>query len=375
MEEIIRCSRCILPSSLANITFDDKGLCNHCRKYEDDFKDWDLIKERRTKEFKEILEKARKLERPYDVLVPLSGGKDSTYALYLCTKKYGLKTLAVTLDNGFLTQPAKENIKNALSSCNSDHIYYKINKEHSAQLFKTFTLKTGDFCNACMRGINYSIEFAAKNFKIPLVIKGSGRRVQYVSQIKEVSSLNTASYFANVIRGTGSEKKFKYLYANKYKLEFQKIAGGVCDILGIKRTFLMRFIPQHIGMYDYIYLPFNEIIGILKKEMNWKDDSGCTEHLDCHLHDVPFYKDTLRISNITKFTFHSSGLIRQGIMTREEALIKENTELHTSSSLIIKCVLTNIEMQYLNQTNPNTNRSCKNLQERFITDSENSERK
>ena len=47
-----------------------------------------------------------------------------------------------------------------------------------------------------------------------------------MSQIKEVSSLNTASYFANVIRGTDAGNKFRYLSADKNKLEFQKIAGG-----------------------------------------------------------------------------------------------------------------------------------------------------
>jgi len=151
--------------------------------------------------------------------------------------------------------------------------------------------------------------------------------VQYVSQIKEVSSLNTASYFANVIQGTDSQKKFRYLSKNKHKLEFQKIVGGITDIVGIKRTSLMRIIPQHIGMYDYIYKPFPEIIEIIKKEMNWSDHSGSVEHLDCELHDIPFFKDTLRIPNITKYTFHSSGLIRQGLMTREEALKKEELEL------------------------------------------------
>jgi hypothetical protein len=325
--QVKRCTRCILPASLTGITFDEEGVCNHCRKYETDFKDWDSIKERKLKEFEEILDRAKKLKRPYDVLVPLSGGKDSTYALYLCTKVYNLKTLAVTLDNGFLTQSAKDNIRNALASSNSDHLLYSINSQNSSELFKTFTVKTGDFCNACMRGINYSIELATKSFRIPLVIKGSGRRVQYVSQIKEVSSLNTASYFANVIKGTSADKKFKYLSENKNKLEFQKIAGGMCDILGIKRTSMMRFIPQHIGMYDYIYLPFNEIIDILRKEMRWSDASGSVEHLDCHLHDVPFYKDTLRIPNITKYTFHSSGLLRQGLITREQALQKEEDEL------------------------------------------------
>lgn len=327
MENIKRCTRCLLPSTMSEITFDTEGVCNYCLKYEKDFQDWDSIKERKEKEFSEILSKAKKLRRPYDCLVPLSGGKDSTYVLYLCSKVYKLKTLAVSLDNGFLSNPAKENIKNALKKCNADHIYYTINRENSRELFKTFLQKTGDFCNACMRGINYAIEISLKSFNIPLVIRGSGRRVQYVSQIKEISGLNTASYFGNVLKGTDSDNKFRRLYSEKHKLEFQKIVSGVSDVFKIPRTTLMRFIPQHIGMYDYIYLPFTEIIEIIKKEMGWSDGSGSVEHLDCELHDVPFFKDTLKIPNITKNTFHRSGLIRQGLIKREDALIKEEEEL------------------------------------------------
>ncbi len=327
MEKINRCTKCLLPSSLSGIKFDEAGVCNYCRKYEEDFKDWDKIKDRRKSEFEKILFSAQKLKKPYDCLVPLSGGKDSTFALYLCTKVYHLKTLAVTLDNGFLSKPAKENIKNALECCNADHTFYTINRANSNALFKVFVERTGDFCNACMRGINYAVEVAVKSYNVPLIIKGSGRRVQYVSQIKETSGLNTASYFANVLKGTSIEEKFRHLSAHKNKLEFQKIVGGICDIAGISRIKLMRFIPQYIGLYDYIYLPFTEVVEILKNEMKWKDASGSLEHLDCELHDVPFYQNTLRIDNISKSTFHSSGLIRQGLMSRDEALTKEQYDL------------------------------------------------
>jgi hypothetical protein len=89
----------------------------------------------------------------------------------------------------------------------------------------------------------------------------------------------------------------------------------------------MRFIPQHIGMYDYLYKPYPEIIQIIKTEMGWSDGAGKAEHLDCELHDIPFYMNTLRVKDITKNTFYYSGLIRQGIMTREDALRKEEEEL------------------------------------------------
>lgn len=89
---------------------------------------------------------------------------------------------------------------------------------------------------------------------------------------------------------------------------------------------LMKFVPQHIGMYDYVYLPYTEIIQVIKKEMGWSDFGGTAEHLDCELHDVPFFKNTLVVPNITKSTLHNSGLLRQGIITREEALQKEEED-------------------------------------------------
>ncbi len=331
MSEVVRCTRCILPGTLLGLTFDEEGVCNHCRKYEQNFKDWDAIASRKEKEFELILNRAKRLKRPYDCLVPLSGGKDSTYALYLATKVYGLKTLAITFNNSYLTQPAKENIENAIKYSGADHVYYTISRQNASALFSAFVQNTGDFCNACMRGINYSIEFATKAFKIPLVIKGSGRRVQYVSQIKEASTLNTASFFENVIKDTPAKDKFNHFSKNKRRLEYQKIVGGVSDIFRIPRTSLMRFVPQHIGMYDYLYKPYPEIIAILKKELHWSDGEGRAEHLDCELHDVPFYMNTLRIPNISQNTFYYSGLIRQGIMTREEALKKEKEQLKTSA--------------------------------------------
>lgn len=327
MQEVSRCSRCLLPENLDGISFDEQGVCNYCRKYEHDFAGWDTIEDRKKAEFEKMLDKAKSLRRPYDCLVPLFGGKDSTYVLYLVTKVYDMRVLAVTLDNGYLSSAAKTNIENALAYCDADHFFYHINKANSSELFRLFTEKTGDFCNACMRGINYAIEMAVRSFSIPLVIKGSGRRVQYVSQIKELGTLNTPSYYANVLHGSDVENKFKHMARFKGTLERQKIVGGLADILSIRRHKIMKYVPQHIGLYDYMYLPVQEIISILKQEMGWSDFGGTAEHLDCELHDVPFFKNTLLISNITSSTFHNSGLLRQGIISKEEALRRESQDI------------------------------------------------
>ena len=160
-------------------------------------------------------------------------------------------------------------------------------------MFRTFLVKTGEFCNSCMRGINYSIETAARTYKIPLVIKGSGRRVQYVSQISELSGLNTPSFVKNVIDKEPIGHQVGQLGRNRFYLEWQKILGGLCDVAGIPRYRLMRFSTQYVGMYDYYYKPYPEIVKILETEMGWSRVHNSVEHLDCDLHGIPFYIQTL----------------------------------------------------------------------------------
>lgn len=311
-----RCTRCVLPETIPGIAFDGQGICNYCRQYERSFAEWDKLKEEKRLEFEKLLEAAKRLRRPYDCLIPLSGGKDSTYALYLTKKMYGLNCLAVTFDNGFMSQLARTNIENAVKASETDHIVYKMNKKSINGLFKIFLKKTGQFCNACMRGINYTIELAAKRFRTPLIIKGSGKRVQYVSQIPGISYSNSAYFFKKVIKKSKGKSKFKYLGGSKLGLEIYKIAY----IFKIPRRILMRFFPQSIGMYDYLYKPYPEIIEVIQNEMDWQRPEDTFEHFDCELHGIPFYKDTLRIEGITPHTLHNSGLIRQGLMTREQAL-------------------------------------------------------
>ena len=111
MKDIKRCMRCILPESLPSVELDKNGICNHCKTYDRLFSNWEDVKSQRKKEFEDLLQRAKRLNRNYDCLILLSGGKDSTYALYLCDKIYKLKCLCITFDNGFLVEQAKNNIK------------------------------------------------------------------------------------------------------------------------------------------------------------------------------------------------------------------------------------------------------------------------
>lgn len=104
MEKMKRCTRCILPETFPGISFDEEGVCNFCLTHRSP----PTLGEAR---LREILS-AQKGER-YDCVVPVSGGKDSTYILYYAVKVLGLRTIAVNYDSGFQSPLAAENARNA----------------------------------------------------------------------------------------------------------------------------------------------------------------------------------------------------------------------------------------------------------------------
>ena len=273
-----------------------------------------------------ILEYAKKLKRPYDCLVPLSGGKDSTYALYLLAEKFNMSCLCITFDHGFMSDQAKINIRNAIERTGSDHVFYSLSQEKTINLFRVFFKKTGDFCAACMRGINYAVETAANRYNIPLVIKGSGRRVQYISQIERGHS-NSAMYFKSVMKNEQNFDQYKHFFSNWKNYELSKLIELLLNIVKIPPYLMMKYLPYYIGIYDYLYEPYEKIVRLLEEEMGWSSKDQTIEHLDCLFHDVPSYLRTLRIKGITKDTIYNSGLIRQGIITRDDAIRIEERNL------------------------------------------------
>ncbi|MFA5158930.1 MAG: N-acetyl sugar amidotransferase [Candidatus Omnitrophota bacterium] len=75
------------------VLFDDEGVCLACRYYEKKkMIDW----EERERELRDLLNRHRRKDGYYDVLVPGSGGKDSAYVAHMLKYKYGMNPLTVT---------------------------------------------------------------------------------------------------------------------------------------------------------------------------------------------------------------------------------------------------------------------------------------
>ena len=120
MKEVRRCTRCVMDdSSDTKIVFNEKGECNYCTEQ---LNNLDSIYfpnkegERKLHQMIKMLKDEGKGKR-YDCLMGISGGLDSSYLAYLGSK-WGLRILAVHIDDGFDTEISKSNIKKLCSAAN-----------------------------------------------------------------------------------------------------------------------------------------------------------------------------------------------------------------------------------------------------------------
>lgn len=332
MEFINRCVRCILPQSLPSAKLDHEGVCNLCRTYEQKSQEWKKKREDRQKQFNALVVRVKNLQRPYDCLVPLSGGKDSTYALYYCSVVQGLKCLCVTFDNGYLSDQARVNIDKALSVTGADHMYYRFNRETMLDLYRLSIEKCGNFCQVCMRGIDTSIDAALRAFNIPMVVHGTGARIAY-DAVPEVHQSGDFHFFSNVVRGEKLECDVRPLLNQKLRQESAKplykyrfFRGLLFKLFRIPIYGPVPLVVPFIPLYDWTDIsPGQRADGL--KAMGWQSPPNEFEHMDCRVHELLTHIHTLKFPELTRATFYRSGLIREGLMTREEALRAEENDL------------------------------------------------
>lgn len=171
---IAYCVRCITPSTRPNITFDEAGVCNacaaHCRKPQID---WAA----RAAAFRDVVGHAKSRSRGYDCLIPVSGGKDSTWQVVTCLE-HGLRPLAVTWKTPARTALGAANLAN-LVSLGVDHIDYQVNPCVERK-FMTAALERFGSTAIPMHMALFNIPLkVASRFDIPLVVWGENSAFEY----------------------------------------------------------------------------------------------------------------------------------------------------------------------------------------------------
>ena len=172
---LIYCKRCVMPDSKPDLQLDEEGICNACRSYEKRKTiDWDS----RRSQLLQLLEKYRKTNGSnWDCIVPVSGGKDSTYQVVRMLQ-LGLNPLCVTSSTCDLSFLGRRNIEN-LKHLGVDYVEMSPNPLIRAKLNKIGLKQVGDISWPEHVGIFTIPVRAAVQFNVPLIVWGENSQNEY----------------------------------------------------------------------------------------------------------------------------------------------------------------------------------------------------
>jgi N-acetyl sugar amidotransferase len=174
------CRRCITPASRPNIEFDADGVCNACLAHGSRSAiDWAA----RERAFRDVVGHAKARARGYDCVIPVSGGKDSTWQVVLCLE-HGLTPLAVTWKTPARTEIGARNLAN-LVALGVDHIDYQVNPRVERKFLYQSLVRYGTTAIPMHMALFSMPLTIAVRFGIPLVVWGENSAFEYGGTAEE----------------------------------------------------------------------------------------------------------------------------------------------------------------------------------------------
>ena len=162
------CTRCCLPETMEGITFDEIGICVPCRSSEEKMHiDWAA----KRSALDGIIDAHRRSDY-YDCMLPMSGGKDSTFQAHLLHNVIDVMPLAVTHGQNWLSLPGRYNLENCLQKFDLDHIVFNMNRAVINRMARASLGAIGDTCWHCHIGAGTFPVQTAMSWEIDLMCWG-----------------------------------------------------------------------------------------------------------------------------------------------------------------------------------------------------------
>lgn len=290
----IVCSRCLMPFEERFINSD--GECVICHEHRKKWMNRDY--EKAEKELISIFDhyKQRNENKRYDAIVAFSGGKDSVYALHLVKNKYGLRPLAVTADNGLLTERALKNMKAVVERLGVDHLIVRRDNEELQSLYRAYFRKTKNFCEICYLTITSALGQAAVEYDVPLMITGFAFKVDS-SHFRAARRYCFEDAFVKVVNDV--------IPADVYKKYITK------DVRAQKHFHLLH-------LFDYVNHVDSEIYDLLESELGWDSAGREDKHSDCRFHHMLGYLRFINNDLTSLALMTPAALLRDGQITVTE---------------------------------------------------------
>jgi N-acetyl sugar amidotransferase len=297
------CTRCIMDTSAADIVFDEHGQCSYCTEFITRLAHTGLVAPAAQRDafLQRVREDGRGLD--YDCIVGLSGGVDSSYALYLAVRT-GLRPLAVHLDNGWNSELAVHNIANLVRALNVDLYTHVIDWEENRDLqlsfFKANVIDIEMLMDNAMMALNYRM---ARQYKVKWILAGTNRSTEGMHM---PSSWNWLKFDVRNIRDI--HRRFGTVPISTHPL---------ISVLGLLWN---RYAKKIIwsSFLDYFDYHKEDAAATLQREVGYRPYSY--KHYESVF--TRFYQGHIlpRKFGVDKRKLHLSTLVATGQMTREQAL-------------------------------------------------------
>ena len=319
------CLRCCLPETVEEIKFDERGICNGCNSAEQKMKiNW----EERRLIFEKILNnhKINQIDKQWDCILPISGGKDSFWQAHVLTKVYDMRPLAVTFSHNWYTEIGKKNLDLLLETFDVDHIMFTPRRGSVNQIAKKSISTIGDSCWHCHAGIgSFPLQIAYK-FNIKLIVYGEsaaedGCRKDYNSSILE--NMYDQDYFEKI----SAKKPSSDMATNDLPLR----NFDIYKTLSKKEFQDSKIEGLHLG--DYFFWDEEQQVDFIKDVYGWKEDDveGTYKRyksVECKMTGVHDWAKYIK-RGFGRATDHATRDVRSGIITREQGF--ELIRKHDSS--------------------------------------------
>ena len=296
------CALGLWDESVPGITFDENGVSNFAR-IQQRLMDTYPRGEKGAADWQAIVDDAKLHKRGrYDCIVGVSGGVDSSYLLWLVKVKYGLNPLAVTLDNGWNTNIAVENIRKVTKALDIDLETYVIQYEEIADLLRSYMY-------AGMPWIDLPSDVAIKSVMYRYALQ---EKVKYV-------------FRGNDFRSEGKQPR-PWTYGDSRQIAYVHRKFGRLKklpsfpYLPYRRIIYAGFVRGIKDVRPYYYLDYTkaEARKFLEEQFGWQYYGG-------HHHENAFTKYAMSVwlpdkFGIDKRIINLSAQVMAGALSREEAL-------------------------------------------------------
>lgn len=286
-----------------NITFNEDGVCNHCKEFERKWNNYGYKPNVSASELNIIVNeiKLSSKKSKYDCILGISGGVDSSYLAHL-SNKLGLRVLAVHVDAGWNSEIAVQNIHNICNKLNID-LYTEIldwetiKELQRAYMFSGLANLDIPQDHAFLAGVyNYALKYNVK-----YMLNGSNLATEGI--LPSAWGYSALDY-----------KSIKSIF-RKYKRKGNLRKYPHFNII---KYFIMKKKIIRVNLLNYVPYSKKEAIGLLAKEYNWRYyggkhfESRFTKFFQSYYLPIKFGYDKRRA--------HLSSLVITGEISRDEAL-------------------------------------------------------